>query len=184
MRAGRYGEGGLRKDGGRNQPISPPLLPQSKGTTHYPKRNAGSHLLINLRRKTMPLPRNAFAKNRLHRNKSRKAKLNEPVRQVLPQLAQKGHSVVAEYVLGVTNRAEKTSRTITARHNWTIRGDVLEGVWHRMGLRPTIDAFADDHNHHPPSIGPTSHRLTRPEQTQWRRSGTDDSCCTSTLHGG
>jgi len=56
--------------------------------------------------------------------------------------------VVAKYVPRVTNRAEKPSRTITTRNDWTIRGDVLEEVWHRMDLRPPIDAFADDRNHH------------------------------------
>jgi len=72
------------------------------------------------------------------------------VRQALAKLARKGHSVVAEYVPEVTNRAEKPSRTITTRNEWTIRGDVLGEVWHQMGLRPTIDAFADDHNHQLP----------------------------------
>jgi len=72
------------------------------------------------------------------------------VRQALAKLARKGHSVVAEYVTEVTNRADKPSRTITTRNEWTIRGDVLGEVWHRMDLRPTIDAFADDHNHQLP----------------------------------
>jgi len=82
---------------------------------------------------------------------SRKAKLNEPPRQALAQLARKGHSVVAEYVPGMTNQADKPSRRIKTRNDWTIRGGgVLEEVWHRMGLRPTIDAFAEDHNHHLP----------------------------------
>jgi len=80
---------------------------------------------------------------------SRKAKLNEPLRQVLAQLARKRHSVVAEYVPGVT----PSGQTVTYSDN-TKRlddpGDVLWEVWHRMSLRPTIDAFADDQNHHLP----------------------------------
>jgi len=97
-----------------------------------------------------------FAKNRLDRNKSRrkkgsiKANVNEPVRQALTKLARKWHFVVAEYVPGLTNRADKPSRTITVRNDWTIRGDVLEEVWHRMGLSHSINAFADDDNHHLP----------------------------------
>jgi len=57
---------------------------------------------------------------------------------------------VADYAPGVTNRAEKPSRTLTTGNDWIIREDVLEEVWHRMGHRPTIDAFAEDHNHHLP----------------------------------
>jgi len=83
-----------------------------------------------------------------------------------------GHSVAAEYVPGLFNRAEEPSRTLTTRDDWTIRGEVLEEVWHRMGLRPTIDASQTTTIITSPSIGPTSTRLTRLEQTQWRRSGT------------
>jgi len=57
---------------------------------------------------------------------------------------------VAKYVPGVPNRADKPSRTKTTRNDWTIEGDVLKEVCNRMCLRPPIDAFADDHNHHLP----------------------------------
>jgi len=60
--------------------------------------------------------------------------------------------VVAAYAPGVTNRADKPSRTLKTRTDWTIWRDVLEEAWHRMGLRPTIDALADDHNHHLPLL--------------------------------
>jgi len=92
--------------------------------------------------------------------------------------------VVAEYVPGVTNRADKPSGTLTTRNDRTIRGDVLEELWHWMGLRSTIDAFAADHNHHLPlywTYFPSPHASRK---MQWRRSGTGINCCTSTLHGG
>jgi len=83
----------------------------------------------------MPLPRDIFAKTDSTVTKAlvfkglRKAQINEPVRQVQAQLARKGHSLVAEYVSGVTNRADKPSSTVTTRKDLTI---------------------ADDHNHHLP----------------------------------
>jgi len=46
--------------------------------------------------------------------------------------------VVEEYVPGVTNRADKPSRTLTTQINWNFRGDFLEEMWRRMGLSPTI----------------------------------------------
>jgi len=46
-------------------------------------------------------------------------------------------------------------------------------VWHRMGLRPTIDAFADDHNHHLPhywTYFPSPHASATDALAQtWRR---------------
>jgi len=95
---------------------------------------------------------------------SRKAKLNEPVRQVLALLERGALSGGR-----ICPRRDQSSRQTIEDSDYTKRPDhpedVLEEVWHRMDLRPTVDAFADDHNHHPPSILPTSHRPKRPEQT-------------------
>jgi len=81
--------------------------------------------------------------------------------------------VVAEFVPGVTNRADKPSRTITTPNDWTIRGDVLEEVSHRMGLRPTIDAFADDQFFHLPhycTYFPSPHASEKDAMSQfWHR---------------
>jgi len=73
------------------------------------------------------------------------------VRQTLAQLARKGHSVVAEYVPGVRNRAD--NRHGHPQHGTTgTSGGICPGgsVAPDRPLRPTIDAFADDHKHHLP----------------------------------
>jgi len=142
-----------RERGHRNR-ISTAVPTQSETHAHHPKRNARSHLITNRRRQTVPLICDVLAKNRLNRNKSSREQMVKKGKAKRTSTTSNGpictgrHSVVAAYVQGVTNRADKPSRTLTTRNNWTIRGENPREVWHRMGLRPTIDAFADDHNHH------------------------------------
>jgi len=72
---------------------------------------------------------------------SRKAKLNEPVKKVHARFARGALS--SDRVCAVSDKSSGKTR-----NDWTIRGDILEEVWHRMVLSPIIEALADDHNHH------------------------------------
>jgi len=54
--------------------------------------------------------------------------------------------VLAEYVTGVINLADKPARTLTTRNDWTFRGGCPGGGVAPDGSRPTIDAFAGVHN--------------------------------------
>ena len=112
--------------------------------------------------------------------------VTEPVRQVLSQLARGALS--GSRVCARSNQS--SGRTVEDNKDTTVQVTTApsEGIsWKRCG--PGWDS-------RPPSmpsrtttivtslfVGPTSYRLTRPEQTQWHKFGTDGNCCTSTLHG-
>jgi len=90
---GRELVGSLGDRGRHISQISSPLHSQSNIHAHHTKENTRGHLFINHRPKTMPLRRNVLAKNRFHtdqisrKQRIKKGKLNEPVRQVPAQLA-------------------------------------------------------------------------------------------------
>jgi len=80
----------------------------------------------------------------------KKGKTNRTSKAGTGPIGKAGHSVGAKYVPGVPNRAHKPSTPITTRNDWTIRLDVMEEVWHRIGLKPTIDSLSGEHIHHLP----------------------------------
>jgi len=118
-------------EGGTSTEFSTPSHTIRDSCTSHQKRDS-QPFFPNHHRKKMSIARYVLSQNRIHRTQiirkhlTKTGKTKRTSKASPGPIGKGGQSVVARYVLGETNQADRPSRAKTTRNDWTIRGDVLE----------------------------------------------------------